>query len=123
MVLMASVEKPTASVLASADVKRRRLDREAIKASCQKHAVSELQVGSKVRIDGLKSASELNGSVGHVRIFCNEHKRWIVTLLSGVEKLVKAENLTLIRTAEPPKPVVSAEELKAKMHKAEEDKK
>jgi len=70
-----------------------------------------LQVGSKVRLQGLKGASHLNGVVGHVRSWASDTDRWEVVLEGSSEvKAVTAKNIEVLPVMhQPAKPGPAAE--------------
>eukprot|EP00929_Paragymnodinium_shiwhaense_P056017 TRINITY_DN28040_c2_g1_i1.p1 TRINITY_DN28040_c2_g1~~TRINITY_DN28040_c2_g1_i1.p1 ORF type:complete len:641 (-),score=113.63 TRINITY_DN28040_c2_g1_i1:18-1817(-) len=63
----------------------------------------ELQAGTSVKLVGLQSAPELNGKIGTCVHKDSQKGRWLVRLDGGLEKFLKAENLSILMSEEQPK--------------------
>jgi len=59
-----------------------------------------LQIGDLVQLEGLKAATHLNGSTGHLEEFDAAMGRWKVRLLAGTAAAVRPENLRLEASAD-----------------------
>lgn len=60
-----------------------------------------LHVGAAVRLTGLRSAPELNNAAGRCLQYDTDAGRWLVKLLNGNQKSVKAENLQICASLRP----------------------